>query len=376
MKNILLLQWIQQPNSCGCFGFWWGPCEHHEYLRNWRKWIHLNGDPLETNALASQSYPTILCQQEEYKIWKQPTLKKPSMSCVGVVRGMRLSTKDLEVSPSEEKWPNLVNSASKEVGMLELPKEVDWLLEVIGISELDGIECFSDSLVAEPAVEAGVSVAFPCLNMVGKALALGTEIVNTSGAVLAGIGSWYLKGVKVDATGDSFGGSLPPRPAEAPPEIEINGSWDPKRDRFPNFDVELDMSWDWLSEKAGGRFALTVPYALVLGWFRKSSGEKELILVSGVPWWDSISSEEFGLPEVGGCWAESIPVAVSQCPNVDIVPIACLGCGEKAERFKNDEEEKVSMLCSTKKEDILSRFKENEKRQENAQWRRGKSWTV
>lgn len=247
------------------------------------------------------------------------------MSWVGVVRGIWLSTNDLEVSPSEEKWPNLASSASKDVGMLEVPDEVDWLLEVIGTSELDNIECFSDSLVAEPAVEAGVSAAFPCLNMLGKALALGTDIVNTSGAVLVGVGSWYLKGVKVDATGDSFGGSLPPRPAEAQPEIEMKGSWDPKRARLPNFTVGLDLSWDWPREKAGGRFALTVPYAFVFDWFRKSSGEKELILVSGVPWCDSISSEELGLPEVGGCWVESIPVVVSQCPNVDIVPIAFIG---------------------------------------------------
>lgn len=259
------------------------------------------------------------------------------MSWVGVVRGMWLSTKDLEVSPSEEKWPNLVNSASKDMGTLELPEEVDWLLEVMGTSELEAIECFSDSLVADPAVEAGVSAAFPCLNIVGKALALGTEMVNTSGAVFARVGSWYLKGVKVDATGESFGGSLPPRPAEAQLEIEINGSWDPKRAWLPNFDAGLEMSWDWLSEKVGGRFARTVPYALVLGWFRKSSGEKELILVSGVPWRDSISSEEFGLPEGGGCWTESIPVAVSQFPNVDIVKIAVSGCGDEEERFKNDE---------------------------------------
>lgn len=62
---------------------------------------------------------------------------------------------------------------------------------------------------------------------------------------------------------------------------------------------------------------------------------------------------------------------MSQCPNVAIGPIAVSGCGEKEERFKNDDEEKVAMLNSTKQKDTFSRFNENVQRQENSHCRGG-----
>lgn len=54
-----------------------------------------------------------------------------------------------------------------------------------------------------------------------------------------------------------------------------------------------------------------------------------------------------------------------------IVPIAVSGCDEKEERFKNDGEEMVAMLNSTKQKDTLSRFNENVQCQENADCRGG-----